>query len=79
MKKAIRLWDRLSSRSNQARRRGATRIEGYPVVPTEGFGAKMPGAFAWTGLPQVFERKRFRALAEVPGKRPIYVRRLLQR
>lgn len=64
---------------NLARRCGARRIEGYPVVPTKGFGTKIPGAFAWTGLPQIFERKRFRSLAEVPGKRPIYVRRLSQR
>lgn len=62
-----------------ARRCGARRVEGYPVVPSKSFGEKMPGAFAWTGLPQVFERKRFRSLAQVPGKRPIYVRRLSQR
>lgn len=60
-----------------ARARGATRLEGYPVVPTAGFGGrKMPAAFAWTGLPQSFERAGFRRLAEAPGARPIYVRRL---
>ncbi len=59
-----------------ARECGARRVEGYPVVPTKGFGHKMPGAFAWTGLPQMFERKGFRKLAKTPGKRPIYVKRL---
>ena len=62
-----------------ARLGGARRIEGYPVAPTKGFGAKMPGAFVWTGLPQIFERKRFRRLDDAPGKHPIYVRQLLKR
>jgi GNAT superfamily N-acetyltransferase len=55
-----------------ARKKGARRLEGYPVVP---YTAAMPGAFAWTGLPQMFERQRFRPLPDPPGKRPIYVRR----
>jgi GNAT superfamily N-acetyltransferase len=59
-----------------ARERGASLVEGYPVVPTEGFGAQMPAVFAWTGLPQMFECKGFRKLAKTPGKRPIYVRQL---
>lgn len=60
-----------------ARERGATRVEGYPVVPSPGFGGnKMPAAFAWTGLPQTFERAGFRRLEDAPGTRPIYVRRL---
>jgi GNAT superfamily N-acetyltransferase len=60
-----------------ARERGATRVEGYPVVPSPGFGGrKMPAAFAWTGLPQTFERAGFRRLDHAPGARPIYVRRL---
>ena len=59
-----------------ARENGARRVEGYPVVPTKGFGGKMPGAFAWTGLPKMFARKGFRKLAKTPGKRPIYVRGL---
>ncbi|NOT31781.1 MAG: GNAT family N-acetyltransferase [Planctomycetes bacterium] len=58
-----------------ARRRGATRVEGYPAVPPKA-GGELPGAFAWTGLPQVFERCGFERLAKTPGKRPIYVRAL---
>ncbi len=59
-----------------ARAHGAKRVQGYPVVPTKGFGGKLPGAFAWTGLPSMFERCRFEPLADAPGKRPIFERRL---
>jgi GNAT superfamily N-acetyltransferase len=61
-----------------ARTHGATRIEGYPAVPPKAGGA-LPAAFAWTGLPQVFERCGFAPLADPPGKRPIYVRKLRPR
>jgi GNAT superfamily N-acetyltransferase len=63
-----------------AREIGATRLEGYPVAPAPGFErGRMPSAFAWTGLPQVFERAGFRALPDPPGKRPVYVRRFARR
>ena len=62
-----------------AKEQGARRVEGYPVVPTRGLGDKMPGPWAWTGLPQIFERKRFRPLPDPPGKRPIYVRRFVKK
>lgn len=58
-----------------ARRHGATRVEGYPAALPKDGGA-LPAAFAWTGLPQVFERAGFTRLAEAPGKHPIYVRAL---
>ena len=57
-----------------ARARGATRIEGYPALPPKA-GGELPAAFAWTGLPQLFERSGFDRLTRTPGKRPIYVRR----
>lgn len=56
-----------------ARRKGAKRLEGYPA-PLPKDGGRLPAVFAWTGLPPVFERAGFKALAETPGKRPIYVR-----
>lgn len=59
-----------------ARAQGARRIEGYPVVP---YQQRMPGAFAWTGLPRMFERQGFRPLPDPPGKRPIYVRAFRKR
>src|SRR6185436_5998109 len=53
-----------------AKERGASRIEGYPVAPPKD-GGDLPAVFAWTGLPQVFERAGFQRLAETPGKHPI--------
>lgn len=61
-----------------AKQRGATRVEGYPAALPKA-GGDLPGAFAWTGLPQVFERCGFERLAKTPGKRPIYVRALAAR
>lgn len=58
-----------------ARRHGATRIEGYPAALPRDGGA-LPAAFAWTGLPRVFERAGFTRLSATPGKRPIYRRML---
>lgn len=43
----------------EARQRKASVLEGYPVVPA-GSG-RLPGAFAWTGLPSLFERAGFTA------------------
>lgn len=58
-----------------ARRHGATRVEGYPAAPPKD-GGELPAAFAWTGLPSVFEACGFETLADAPGKRPIFVKRL---
>ncbi len=56
-----------------ARSRGAHTIEGYPAS-SGGPHGKLPSAFAWTGLPQMFERAGFKKLAKTPGKRPILVK-----
>lgn len=52
-----------------ARRHGARVLEGYPVVPKS---AQVPGAFAWTGVPVLFERRGFRDERPSGGPRPIY-------
>jgi GNAT superfamily N-acetyltransferase len=52
-----------------ARQRGARMIEGYPVVPRQG---RLPDAFAWTGLPSIFEAAGFREAARRSPTRPIY-------
>lgn len=39
-----------------ARAAGATRIDGFPVTPR---AAKVPAAFAWTGVPALFEAHGF--------------------
>jgi GNAT superfamily N-acetyltransferase len=59
-----------------ARAAGARRIEGYPAVPTKG---TLPAAFAWTGVPAMFERAGFARLSETPGTRPIFVKLLARR
>jgi GNAT superfamily N-acetyltransferase len=51
---------------------GAREIEGYPVVSTAA-DARMPAAFAWTGVPAVFTAAGYRAIARARGMRPIYV------
>jgi GNAT superfamily N-acetyltransferase len=48
---------------------GARAIEGYAVVPK---GEDVPGAFAWTGLPAIFERAGFSPVAHDAGARRIY-------
>jgi GNAT superfamily N-acetyltransferase len=52
-------------------RRGAARIEGYPVVVRPGAG--MPGAFAWTGVPRLFTAAGFTRMPAPAGARTTYV------
>ncbi len=51
---------------------GASAIEGYAVVPKDG---EIPGAFAWTGVPSIFERAGFSPVSHDAGARRIYVLR----
>jgi GNAT superfamily N-acetyltransferase len=43
------------------RARGGTIIEGYPVRPNK--PGKIPAAFAWTGVPSLFEKEGFTVVA----------------
>jgi GNAT superfamily N-acetyltransferase len=54
-----------------ARSRGAKVLEGYPVRPRSD-AAPLPAAFAWTGLPSLFERAGFEPVASTNGQRTIY-------
>jgi GNAT superfamily N-acetyltransferase len=49
---------------------GAREIEGYPVVPKKG---RMPGVFAWTGVPALFERQGYDELDRPEASRPIFI------
>jgi GNAT superfamily N-acetyltransferase len=49
---------------------GAREIEGYPVVPKKG---RMPGVFAWTGVPALFERQGYDKLDRAEASRPIFI------
>lgn len=48
---------------------GAQVIEGYPVVPKKD---RMPAAFAWTGVPELFRRAGYRAWRMPSANRPVY-------
>jgi RimJ/RimL family protein N-acetyltransferase len=50
---------------------GARTIEGYPVVP-QSSSERMPAAFAWTGVPAVFEAVGYERIARESELRPIY-------
>jgi GNAT superfamily N-acetyltransferase len=58
----------LSAAADFARERGASIIEGYPVVPRDG---SIADVFAFTGLPSAFERAGFREVARPSPSRPI--------
>ncbi len=43
-------------------------LEAYPVEP---YNENIPGAFAWTGIPSIFEKAGFKVVARRSPKRPI--------
>jgi GNAT superfamily N-acetyltransferase len=52
---------------------GAERVEGYPAVPAKG---ELPAAFAWTGVPKLFEAAGYEK-APHQASRPTYIKRRL--
>jgi len=58
-----------------ARSQGAPAVEGYPNDPD----AKMPDAFAWTGLASTFRKAGFSEVARRSSHRPIMRRNLRSR
>ena len=52
---------------------GAREVEGYPVVPQKPT-TPIPAAFAWTGVPTLFESAGFKRIRRPAGERPIYLR-----
>ena len=48
---------------------GASALEGYAVSPK---GAEVPAAFAWTGVPSIFEQAGFSPVKHDAGARRIY-------
>lgn len=57
-----------------AKANGAQRLEGYPVKPY-GTG-KIPAAFAWTGVPRLFECQKFVTITPPGETRHVYARTL---
>lgn len=58
-----------------AARKGARSIEGYPLVPKP--GEKAPAAFAWTGVPALYEHCKFERTSNCAGKKVIFRRAIL--
>lgn len=52
-----------------ARANGATELEAYPVRP---YTDSIPAAFAWTGIPVLFEKEKFVNITPPGNSRPIY-------
>ena len=52
-----------------AKAAGASELEGYPIRP---YTDSVPGAFAWTGVPVLFEKQKFVDITPPGNARPIY-------
>ena len=63
----------LAAATQNAFELGARAIEGYPAVPY-GEDERIPAAFAWTGVPALFEKNGYRRVKREDGARPIYLR-----
>ncbi len=58
-----------------ARAEGANKLEGYPVKPQHS-GKPVPAAFAWTGVPVLFQRQSFRPVLPPGATHPVYIKTL---
>jgi hypothetical protein len=63
----------LEEATAQAFRMGAREVEGYPVLPKEAPKA-VPAAFAWTGVPALFEAVGYTEQPQPEGARRIYIK-----
>jgi len=61
-----------------ARQAGAKELEAYPVKPY-GADVRVPAAFAWTGVPRLFERHKFKNVTPSGSGRDILKRSFRQR
>ncbi len=52
-----------------AKANGASALEAYPVKP---YTANIPAAFAWTGIPVLFEKANFTEITPSGNSRPVY-------
>jgi GNAT superfamily N-acetyltransferase len=63
----------LKAATDRAFELGAREVEGYPVVAGE-LAARMPAAFAWTGVPALFDSAGYKKLPGQDGRRRIFLR-----
>lgn len=52
---------------------GAREIEGYPVLPAQP-PARMPAAFAWTGVPALFQKAGYHPLPNPEQSRQVFLK-----
>ena len=64
----------LEAATRLAFERGAREIEGYPVAPHRP-PAKIPAAFAWTGVPPIFERAGYAEIPRRGASRPVFIQK----
>jgi GNAT superfamily N-acetyltransferase len=64
----------LEAATHHALRLGAREIEGYPVMPKNP-AEPLPAAFAWTGVPALFEKAGYSELSRPAASRTIFVKR----
>ncbi len=57
-----------------ARENGAKELEAYPVRPKQDGSGEIPAAFAWTGVPSLFEKQRFRKVTPPGNSRDIFLK-----
>jgi len=62
-----------------ARAGGARELEAYPVRPKASRAGEIPAAFAWTGVPRLFEKAKFRNVTPPGNSRAVYRRVFRQR
>jgi GNAT superfamily N-acetyltransferase len=63
----------LDAATQQAFALGAREVEGYPVIPKEDDKA-VPAAFAWTGVPALFETAGYREVAPSDNSRSVFLK-----
>jgi len=66
------------SATDLARELGASELEAYPVRPKHE-DKPVPAAFAWTGVPELFERHRFVTITPSDRSRDVYRRKFRRR
>jgi len=69
----------LSAAVKLARDHGEKQLEAYPIRPKPGPGSEIPAAFAWTGVPSLFEKARFQNVTPPGNSRDVYCKRLRAR
>ena len=73
IEKPLRLMVTLEAATERAFALGALEVEGYPAVPYSAPDL-MPAAFAWTGVPKLFERAGYESLPRPGISRPLFLK-----